>query len=130
MFIWVSYLIITILESHFADWLKVSKTNGAIYTLLLLLPYPWRVISGLIRSNIKYDNIHGNAFIFLLNKHIQFATTNVTTSALVQNRYIKGRLQIFGLFCTMVNKVMKIAILNFELGIFSDSLEHIMTRTE
>ena len=33
------------------------------------------------------------------------------------------------LHCTMVNKVMEIGILDFELGAFSESLEHMMTET-
>ena len=31
--------------------------------------------------------------------------------------------------CTMVNKVMEIGILDFELGAFSESLEYMMTET-
>ena len=31
--------------------------------------------------------------------------------------------------CTMVNKVMEIGILDFELGAFSETLEHMMTET-
>ena len=41
----------------------------------------------------------------------------------------RGKEKIAILQCTMVNKVMEIEILDFDLGAFSETLEHMMTGT-